>query len=83
MEIFPSGEAGVSLYGANLASSAGIVVDSSGEPTIALKDTQGFGMDMGSTNTVAPTTGETQQTPAASIVMFGRDKKHPVIWQAP
>jgi hypothetical protein len=55
----------------------------SGAPRIALNDPQGFAMDLGSTNMVAPATGATQQTSAASIVMFGNDKEHRVIWKAP
>lgn len=51
------------------------------QPVIKLIDPQGFGMDLGSTQTVTPTTGRTQQNSAASIVMFGKDKK--LIWQAP
>lgn len=55
----------------------------SGEPIILVKDAQGFRMDLGSTGTVTPATGVTQQTSAASIVMFGNDEKHSVIWKAP
>lgn len=51
--------------------------------SISLRDAQGFGMDLGSTSTVVPATGKTQQTSAASIVMFGNGKNHSVIWQAP
>lgn len=58
-------------------------VSLSDEPQISLFDAQGFTMDLGSTNTVTQKTGETQQTSAASIIMFGNGKKHLVIWQAP
>jgi hypothetical protein len=54
-----------------------------GEPRITLNDTQGFRMDLGSTNTMTFATGTSQYTSAASIIMFGNDKKHHVIWQAP
>lgn len=54
-----------------------------GSPSISLVDGKGFEMDLGSTNEVERTTGETKQTSAASIVMFGNDKEHHVIWQAP
>ena len=54
-----------------------------GSSDITLMDGQGFEMDLGSTKMVTPTTGATQQTSADSIVMFGNDKKHHVIWQAP
>jgi hypothetical protein len=59
------------------------VSPSSGEPTITLSDPRDFRMDLGDTETVTPSTGETHQTSAASIVMFGNGKKHHVIWQAP
>lgn len=55
----------------------------SGEPTVSLNDANGFAMDLGGTRMVATTTGATQRTSAASIVMFGNDKKHHVIWRAP
>ena len=58
-------------------------VDPSGKPWLTLVDPQGFRMDLGDAQTVIPTTGETQQTSAASIVMFGNDEKHHVIWKAP
>ena len=54
-----------------------------GKPSISLNDAEGFSMDLGSTSTVMPTTGQTQQTSADSIVMFGNDKEHRVIWKAP
>jgi hypothetical protein len=54
-----------------------------GEPKVSLSDGHGFSMDLGSTGVVAPTTGASENTSAASIVMFGNDKKHHVIWRAP
>jgi len=71
---------GVAVHGK--ASSITIGVPSGG-PNIELSDGRGFGMDLGSAGTVTPPTGELQHTSAASIVMFGNDKKHHVIWQAP
>lgn len=53
----------------------------SDEPSISLFDAQGFQMDLGSTGKINARTGATEQTSAASIVMFGKDEK--VIWQAP
>ncbi len=53
------------------------------EPTLNLTDRRGFGLVLGSTGTVALAAGETQKTSAASIIMFGNDKKRHVIWQAP
>lgn len=61
----------------------GMWVSPSGEPSMTIKDAQGYSMDLGSTSTVLPFTGQTQQTSAASIVLFGNDKKHHVIWRAP
>jgi hypothetical protein len=58
-------------------------VNSSGAPQVELSDPQGFRMDLGSTGTINLKTGETQRTSAASIVMFGNDKEHHVIWRAP
>lgn len=52
-------------------------------PLISLADAQGFGMDLGSTSIGTPATGASENTSAASIVMFGNDKKHHVIWRAP
>lgn len=52
-----------------------------GSPVVHSQDSRGFAMDLGSTGTVNIMTGQTQQTSAASIIMFGKD--HHVIWQAP
>lgn len=46
-------------------------------------DSAGFETDLGVTGTITPTTGEHQQTSTASMVMFGNDKLHHVIWEAP
>jgi hypothetical protein len=54
-----------------------------GSPSVRLSDSQGFTMDLGATDTMIERTGQTQHTSAASIVMFGNDKKHHVIWQVP
>lgn len=60
-----------------------MAVSASGAPSIHLSDAQGFSMDLGRTATENLNTGQTQETSAASIVMFGNDKGHRVIWQAP
>jgi len=52
-------------------------------PHITLSDAHGFSMDLGSTAEVNSKTGATQQTSADSIIMFGNDKDHHAIWQAP
>lgn len=76
------GTPNITLTGPNGKTRMWMMVDD-GEPEIHLGDARGYSMDLGSTQTVAFRTGETIETPAASIVMFGNGKKHPVIWQAP
>lgn len=51
-------------------------------PNLTLSDVGGYSTEIGTTSLVTPKTGETHQTSAASIVMFGNGKHH-VIWQAP
>lgn len=55
----------------------------SGQPSVRLFDSRGFRMDLGDTSTVNSKTGATQETSADSILMFGSDKEHRVIWRAP
>lgn len=55
----------------------------SDSPLIEIAEGNGSLMDLGSTDLTASRTGATEQTSAASIVMFGNDNKHHVIWQAP
>ena len=52
-------------------------------PALALMDSDGYSTIIGGTDTVTPQTGQKHTTSAASIVMFGNDKEHHVIWQAP
>lgn len=52
-------------------------------PNLSLADGRGYSTEIGTTSLVTPNTGETHQTSAASIVMFGNGKKHHVIWEAP
>ena len=61
----------------------GLKVTRSGLPNVTLSDAQGFSMQLGSAGTINKTTGATQQTSAASIIMFGKGKDHPAIWRAP
>ncbi len=72
LSLGPPDEAGISM-----------TVEPGDLPQIELSDARGFSMDLGSTVTESATTGETQKTSAASIVMFGNGKDHHVIWQAP
>lgn len=44
-------------------------------------DGEGFEATLGSTDLLTPSTGETHKTSAASLVLFGKDKK--VLWSAP
>lgn len=55
-------------------------VSPSGDPVVKLSDTQGFILGLGS---ITPNTGASTTHSAASIIMFGKDKHHHVIWSAP
>jgi hypothetical protein len=50
-------------------------------PQLVLKDKGGYSTEIGRTELVVPGTGKTEQTPAASIVLFDKGKK--VLWSAP
>jgi hypothetical protein len=50
-------------------------------PAVYVRDVDGFELSVGSTALETPRTGEKRQTSAASIVLFGKDKK--VLWSAP
>ncbi len=52
-------------------------------PSVEIKDSQGYVMDLGAADLTAVVSGETSQTTADSIVMFGNDSKHHLIWRAP
>ncbi len=71
------------LTGQESSPSVNMSVSPSRGANITLQDARGFSMDLGSTGTMTPATGATQQTSAASIIMFGNDKKHHAIWKAP
>lgn len=83
MSALPDGRVGFAILDSKAHDRVDITLSKAGQPNIELSDFQGYTMDLGSTDTVAPATGETQQTSAASIVMFGNDKEHHVIWRAP
>jgi hypothetical protein len=57
------------------------LVTPQGEPSLKLEDKEGFSAILGSTDLLAPTTGRKDSTSAASITLFGKDKK--VLWSAP
>jgi hypothetical protein len=50
-------------------------------PGIEMEDKDGFQTVIGRTQTETTRTGETHQTSAASVILFGKDKK--VLWKAP
>jgi hypothetical protein len=50
-------------------------------PLLTLSDEQGFEAILGSAFTEIPSTGETEHSSAASLTLFGKNKK--VIWRAP
>jgi hypothetical protein len=52
-----------------------------GGPQIGLLDKEGYETNIGKTDLVSRKTGKTEQTSAASVVMFDTEKK--VLWSAP
>jgi hypothetical protein len=50
-------------------------------PSLTIEDNEGYSSVLGSSNLVQTKTGKKEQTPAASLVLFGKDKK--VLWSAP
>jgi hypothetical protein len=69
----------------NPVTTQGVLLEAaaSGQSKLELTDAHGFRMDLGTTETENGVTGESQKTSATSIVMFGNDKDHHVIWKAP
>jgi hypothetical protein len=51
------------------------------QPRVGLDDLEGFSAALGSTNLVTTSTGQQRHTPAASLVLFGKDGS--VLWSAP
>jgi hypothetical protein len=57
-------------------------MDVSGDgPKIEIEDKEGYSSVLGRSNLVTTATGKKEQTPAASLVLFNKDKK--VLWSAP
>ena len=50
-------------------------------PSFSMEEKEGFQTIVGTSSTVTSKTGETHHSPAASIVLFGKDNK--VLWSAP
>jgi len=61
----------------------GYVLANPNSPNIELKDAQGYVMDLGAVDLTTVLSGQNSQTTADSIVMFGNDQKHHLIWRAP
>ncbi|MGD0008578.1 MAG: hypothetical protein ABSE93_08565 [Terriglobia bacterium] len=81
LTVNPDGKSYIGLLGPGSGESGVYMTTAaSGSPQIRLTDPQGFEIVLGSTRTATPTTGETHQYSAASIVMSGKDH---VIWRAP
>jgi len=51
------------------------------QPSLQVSDSAGFKAVVGTVGLATPTTGESQQTSAASVVLFGKDGK--VLWRVP
>ena len=80
-------ELGSGTGGGGLLSLAGkdgsYVLANPNSPSIELKDAQGYMMDLGAVDLTTVLSGQSSQTTADSIVMFGNDQKHHLIWRAP
>lgn len=57
------------------------LVAPNGGPSLKLEDENGYSAIFGSTDLVTPRTGRKEMTSAASLTLFGKDKK--VLWSAP
>lgn len=79
----PWGEPSISLSDAQGKSRVDIITSEPRGPSIRLIDRQGFSMELGGTGNLGPSGLATEETSAASIVMFGNDKQQRVIWRAP
>jgi hypothetical protein len=60
-----------------------VVISASGtdSPGIEVADSEGYAVEVGVSRRVVPTTGETQKSSAASLVIMGKDQS--VLWSAP
>jgi hypothetical protein len=78
--VLKSDEPGLVLFDKN-GKPATLLTDDKDGPSLDLEDAQGYSAILGSGGLVTPTTGETHQTSAASLILFDKDKN--VIWKAP
>lgn len=69
---------GVSMWGKE--GSFRVNLDEEG-PSLELKDNEGHSTTLGRTDLLALASGRKERTPAASLVLFGKDQK--VLWSAP
>jgi hypothetical protein len=58
-----------------------VTLDKSGGPNLTIEDNEGYSTVLGRSDLVQTKTGKEEQTPAASLVLFGKGKK--VLWSAP
>lgn len=77
-----SGSGGGGLLSLSGSGMNSIRVDSN-SPRIEIHDSQGYIMDLGAVNLTTVNSGQTSSTTADSIVMFGNDKDHHLIWRVP
>lgn len=74
------GVPGLTLYDESGKEVAAIQTERSG-PSLKLEDERGYSAIFGTTDLIAPSTGRKEMTSAASLTLFGKDKK--VLWSAP
>jgi len=58
-----------------------VTLDESDGPNLTIEDNEGYSSVLGRSDLVQTKTGKKEQTPAASLVLFAKDKK--VLWAAP
>ena len=75
------GEGVIAVYRDGILGEGSIFMDGGLVPSIRILDNEGFEAVLGSTSTVETRTGRTNQTSAASLILFGKDRR--VIWSAP
>jgi len=75
------GEGVIAVYRDGILAEGSIFIDGGIIPSIKITDNEGFQAVLGSTNTVETRTGRTNQTSAASLILFGKDGT--AIWSAP
>jgi len=69
-----------SMYDSNGNLSVDLVTPE-GQPSLKIQDREGFSATFGSVDLLVPSTGRKESTSAATLTLFGKDKK--VIWSAP